>query len=289
MKILISGSKGQLGQTIKKISGNYAHEFVFTDVEELDITSKEAITELVSKEKPDFFINAAAYTAVDNAEEEKDKCSLINHQAVENIASVCEKENIYFIHISTDYVFDGKSSHPYSTFDKANPLSVYGKTKFCGEKSALEICKKSFVIRTSGLYSEYGKNFVKTMLTLCKEKELINVVYDQTMSPCFATDLAKAIMSLIDKVSECGMPEEKYRLLHFSNEGVLSWFDLAKKVNDLAGLKCNINPILSANYPTKAKRPEYSVLDKSLLKEYLQCAIPHWEDALKECLSLILK
>ncbi len=286
MKILVTGALGQLGQSLKKISKDYDHDFVFTDIEELDITNQYQVNDFL---KQDFslVINAAAYTAVDNAEKDHEKCNLLNNIAVENLAKAC-KDNIFFIHISTDYVFDGKQSHPYTPFDKTNPLGVYGKTKLLGEEKALQLCKNSMVVRTSGLYSEYGKNFVKTMLNLCSAKESLNVVFDQTMSPCYATSLAKALMKTADKVSKEKNIDPIYRTLHYSNEGVLSWYDFARKINEIAGLKCHISPILAKDYPTLATRPEYSVLDKSLVKEYLSVSIPHWEEDLKECLKILL-
>lgn len=285
--ILITGANGQLGMSIRKISKDYDFNFIFTDYMELDITDNKVIEDFFTQNDISIVINTAAYTAVDNAEEDEEKCNLVNNIAVENLAKICQSKNAYFIHVSTDYVFDGKSSRPYFPTDMPNPINIYGQSKFAGENKALSCCKNSIVIRTSGVYSEFGKNFVKTMLNLCASKTELNVVYDQTMSPCYATDLAQCLMTIANKVIKEGMPQEKYRLLHFSNEGVLSWYDFAKKINDLSGLKCNINPILSAEYPTKAQRPNYSVLDKSLTKEYLQTSIAHWEDALKECFKVL--
>lgn len=288
MKILVTGSLGQLGNSLKKISKDYDFEFVFTDLEELDITNEKQVEDFLSCDDFSFVINTAAYTAVDNAEKEQEKCNLINNVAVENLAKACQKNHVFLIHISTDYVFDGKQSFPYTPFDKTNPLGVYGKTKLLGEEKALQYCEDSLVIRTSGLYSEFGKNFVKTMLNLCSTKDNLNVVFDQTMSPCYATSLAKMIILMIEKITKERTLDNKYRVLHYSNEGVLSWYDFAKKINSLAGLHCNISPILSCDYPTLAERPSYSVLDKSLTKEYLSITIPYWEDDLKECLKVLL-
>ena len=288
MKILVTGGLGQLGNSLKKISKDYDFEFVFTDIEELDITNGKQVEDFFSYNNFSFVINSAAYTAVDNAEKEREKCNLINNIAVENLAKSCQKYHAFFIHISTDYVFDGKQSYPYTPFDKTNPLGVYGKTKLLGEEKALQYCENSIVLRTSGLYSEYGKNFVKTILNLCSTKQTLNVVFDQTMSPCYATSLAKIIMQIIEKIQKEQSLEKQYRILHYSNEGVLSWFDFAKKINELSNQKCNISPILSCDYPTLAKRPSYSVLDKSLIKEYLAVPIPYWEDDLKECLKILL-
>ncbi|MDO5759398.1 MAG: dTDP-4-dehydrorhamnose reductase [Bacteroidota bacterium] len=286
--ILITGANGQLGMSIRKISKNYDFDFIFTDYEELDITNKEALELFFSQNNISFVINTAAYTAVDKAEQEKEKCSLVNDYAVENLAKVCQSNGTFFIHVSTDYVFDGKTCRPYFPEDKPQPINVYGQSKLEGENKALSFCENSIVVRTSGVYSEFGKNFVKTMLNLCAEKPELRVVYDQVMSPCYATDLAECLMDIVTKISKEGMPKKEYRLLHYSNEGILSWYDFAKKINDLANLKCKIIPILAKDYPTLAVRPNFSVLDKGLTKEYLNKSIAHWEDALKECLKHLI-
>ncbi len=288
MKILVTGGLGQLGNSLKKISKDYDFDFVFTDVEDLDITDRKQVDDFLSNNDFSFVINSAAYTAVDNAEKDQEKCYLINNIAVENLAKSCKKNNVFLIHVSTDYVFDGEQARPYSPFDKTNPLGFYGKTKLLGEEKALQYCENSIIVRTSGLYSEFGRNFVKTMLNLCSTKETIGVVFDQTISPCYATSLAKMLMKTVEKITKEKTIDNKYRILHFSNEGVLSWYDFAKKINELAGLHCNIKPIRSFEYPTLATRPAYSVLDKSLTKEYLSISIPYWEDDLKECLNQLL-
>lgn len=280
MKILITGAKGQLGRSLEKISKDFSYEFIFTDVEELDITDKDKVEECFHQVRPDVVINAAAYTAVDNAEDDREKAKLLNATAVKNLASACKNISARFIHVSTDYVFNGRSSHPYTPYDTPMPESIYGETKLLGEKFAIESCEKVNIVRTAWLYSEFGKNFVKTMIRLANERKELTVVFDQVGTPCYATDLAKAIMALVEKGS-------KEKILHFSNEGVCSWYDFAKKIIELSKLDCLVRPILSKDFPAKAKRPEYSVLDKSLIKRELGITIPHWEDSLKEMLPLL--
>lgn len=280
MKILVTGSNGQLGQSFRKISANYEHEFVFTDVEELDITNEEQIDNYLSNKDLDCLINCAAYTAVDKAENDYDLALLLNTQAPYLLAKYTKKYKIRFIHISTDYVFDGKSSTPYTPQSIPNPKSVYGNTKLQGEKKILRCNKNANIVRTSWLYSEFGNNFVKTMIKLGQTKSSINVVYDQIGTPTYATDLAEAIMKMLDRSS-------LDNIYHFSNEGVCSWYDFAKKIMELNKLKCKVMPILSKDYPTVAKRPFYSVLDKSDIKASLHIEIPHWEDSLKKCLTFM--
>jgi dTDP-4-dehydrorhamnose reductase len=280
MKILVTGSNGQLGQSFRKISANYEHEFVFTDVEELDITNEEQIDTYLGNKEFDCLINCAAYTAVDKAENDYDLALLLNTQAPYLLAKYTKKYKIRFIHISTDYVFDGKSSTPYTPQSVPNPKSVYGNTKLQGEKKILRCNKSANIVRTSWLYSEFGNNFVKTMIKLGQTKSSINVVYDQIGTPTYATDLAEAIMKMLDRSSLDS-------IYHFSNEGVCSWYDFAKKIMELNKLKCKVMPILSKDYPTVAKRPFYSVLDKSDIKESLHIEIPHWEDSLKKCLTFL--
>lgn len=280
MKILVTGSNGQLGQSFRKISANYEHEFVFTDVEELDITNEEQIDNYLGNKDLDCLINCAAYTAVDKAENDYDLALLLNTQAPYLLAKYTKKYKIRFIHISTDYVFDGKSSTPYTPQSIPNPKSVYGNTKLQGEKKILRCNKNANIVRTSWLYSEFGNNFVKTMIKLGQTKSSINVVYDQIGTPTYATDLAEAIMKMLDRSS-------LDNIYHFSNEGVCSWYDFAKKIMELNKLKCKVMPILSKDYPTVAKRPFYSVLDKSDIKASLHIEIPHWEDSLKKCLTFM--
>lgn len=280
MKILITGSNGQLGNSFIKIAKNYNCDFVFTDKDELDITNESQVQCFLKKNRFDFVVNAAAYTAVDKAENDFDMAYLLNATAPYLLAKYSKKYSSQFIHISTDYVFDGNSSTPYSSMSKPNPKSVYGGTKFYGEKKILRVNKDAKIIRTAWLYSEFGNNFVKTMIKLAQTKSNINVVFDQIGTPTYATDLAKAIMSMINN-----MPSQN--IFHFTNEGVCSWYDFAKKIMDLKHLSCKVSPILSKDFPTIARRPHYSVLDKSEIKDKVQIKIPHWEDSLKECLKLL--
>ncbi|MBO6118624.1 MAG: dTDP-4-dehydrorhamnose reductase [Bacteroidales bacterium] len=280
MKILITGSEGQLGNSFKKIADNYEHDFTFTDIEELDVTSEEETDNYLKAGKFDFIINCAAYTAVDNAENDYDKAFALNTTAPYLLAKYSKKYKTRFIHISTDYVFDGKSSVPYTPQSDTNPKSIYGTTKLQGEKKIQRTNKDAKIIRTSWLYSEFGNNFVKTMLKLGATKSSVNVVYDQIGTPTYATDLAKVIMKMTEH-----MPIDT--IFHFSNEGVCSWYDFAKKIMEIKGLKCKVQPILTKDYPTIAKRPAYSVLDKSDIKLNLRLEIPHWEDSLRECLETL--
>jgi dTDP-4-dehydrorhamnose reductase len=283
--ILITGANGQLGSAINKIHSNYSkYNFIFTDREELDITSQEAVSCLLDKHNVFAIVNCAAYTAVDRAESDAELAGKLNSLAPLYLSIEAAKRNIHLVHISTDYVFSGKKNTPLSPLDTdKNPVSVYGKTKLEGEKNVIFNAYSYIIIRTAWLYSETGNNFAKTMLQLGAEKESLNVVYDQIGSPTFATDLALAIMKAVDKFSE---PQKQ--ILHYTNEGVCSWYDFAKKVMEIGGRNCKVNPILTSQYPTPAQRPAYSVLDKQPLKDFLQIEIPHWEDSLKECIKLLL-
>ena len=281
--ILVTGSQGQLGRSLSKITKeNNAYNFVFIDKEEADITSKEALEALFSQHKFFAVLHFAAYTAVDRAESEPETCELVNHKATEQIAKLCNQHSSKLLYISTDYVFDGTKPSPYMPTDKPNPLSVYGTTKLRGEQAVLANCKQSIIIRTSWLYSEFGNNFVKTMRRLGSEKDEIGVVFDQVGSPCYATDLAKVVMMLLCK-------EFNGQIFHFSNEGVCSWYDFARKAMLLSGLKCKVRPITTTEYPTAATRPQFSLLDKSDIKTFLSIDIPHWEDSLAECIKTMEK
>lgn len=281
--ILVTGSQGQLGRSLSKITKeNNAYNFVFIDKEEADITSKEALEALFSQHKFFAVLHFAAYTAVDRAESEPETCELVNHKATEQIAKLCNQHSSKLLYISTDYVFDGTKPNPYMPTDKPNPLSVYGTTKLRGEQAVLANCKQSIIIRTSWLYSEFGNNFVKTMRRLGSEKDEIGVVFDQVGSPCYATDLAKVVMMLLCK-------EFNGQIFHFSNEGVCSWYDFARKTMLLSGFKCKVRPITTTEYPTAATRPQFSLLDKSDIKTFLSIDIPHWEDSLAECIKTMEK
>ncbi|HZX11671.1 MAG TPA: dTDP-4-dehydrorhamnose reductase [Acidobacteriota bacterium] len=279
--ILVTGAKGQLGSEIQHLSQFHDFDFEFTDIEELDITSMEQIEAFFSSRKFDMIINCAAYTAVDRAEEEKDQAELINHKAAENIAVISKKHKAPLIHLSTDFVFDGKSFTPYREEDMPHPLSVYGKTKWAGENAVLKEAEKVVILRTSWLYSSYGNNFVKTMLKLAGERDSLNVVFDQIGTPTYARDLAGAVLSILS------FKDFVPGIFHYSNEGVASWYDLAQAIVEIAGLDCRLYPIETHQYPTPAKRPAYSVLNKAKIKKTYGLEIPHWRTSLKACLKIL--
>ena len=271
-KILITGSKGQLGTELSKLLPNA----ILTDVAELDITDLSAVKKFVSENNIGTIINCAAYTAVDKAEDDMPLATKINVLGPENLA----KTGCKVVHVSTDYVFDGKGFKPYTPEDETNPVSVYGKTKRAGELAVLEHATEAIIVRTAWLYSPYGNNFVKTMQRLGAERESLNVVADQIGTPTYAADLAKAIVQILPQ-----MTNKTTGIYHYTNEGVCSWYDFATAIMKESGLKYQINPIPSSAYPTKATRPFYSVLDKSKIKETFGIQIPHWQDALRRCLA----
>jgi len=281
--ILVTGANGQLGSEIQKLANEYnKFAFMFTDAEDLDITEPQALTDLKKTNKFDFIINCAAYTAVDKAEEDISTATKINQTAVKNLVTFANQQNAFLLHVSTDFVFDGKKNVPYIESDPCKPVSAYGQTKYNGELEALEY-ERTIVIRTSWLYSLHGNNFVKTMLRLGQEKESLGVVYDQTGAPTFAGDLAKAILDIITISIEKGnMPSGLY---HYSNAGVASWYDFAHAIMQIKQLKCKIKPILTHEYPTPAKRPAFSVLNCKKIKSTFNLEIPHWQDSLNKCLN----
>ena len=282
MNILVTGGNGQLGCSLKKISTQYpAHKFLFTDVPEVDITDLNLLQDLVKKESIGAIINCAAFTAVDKAEDCQELAAKINIDGPKNLAIAAKEVGAKFVHISTDYVFGGKSSLPLKENDETAPIGVYGKTKGAGEIEVEKTGCDAIVIRTAWLYSEYGNNFVKTMLRLGKERESLNVVYDQIGTPTYATDLAYAIMTLLEK----GFTG--FDTYHFSNEGVISWYDFTKAIFEIAGYKTTVGAIESYEYPTKAERPAYSVLNKKKIKT-AGVKVPYWKDSLKECMSILL-
>jgi len=279
--ILVTGANGQLGSEIKNLSKNYSDIFFFTDKDNLDITKKDNLETYIYKNNIDVIINCGAYTNVDKAEDERDLAFLINGKAVHNLAEISKEKKIKLVHISTDYVFNGKNHKPYLESDLTNPIGEYGNSKRLGEKAILEISPpNSIIVRTSWLYSSFGKNnFVKTMLRLGKEKESLGVVFDQIGTPTYAKDLAQTILDILPKIEN---PISE--LYHYSNEGAISWYDFAKEIIKMAKLKCQINPIESFEFPTKAYRPPYSVLNKRKIKEDFFIKIPYWKDGLKSCL-----
>ncbi|MDR0811731.1 MAG: dTDP-4-dehydrorhamnose reductase [Paludibacter sp.] len=281
-KILITGSNGQLGNEMRVISAQYAdYQYFFTDVAELDITDKAAIEKIVAENKIDFIVNCAAYTAVDKAESDLDFCYKLNRDAVKNLGEAAAKYGARIIHVSTDYVFDGTNHLPYTEEDTVCPLGVYGKSKFAGEEVLRAACDDVIIIRTAWLYSSFGNNFVKTMLRLGKERDTLNVVFDQIGSPTYAADLAQAIMSII--ISN----NWQSGVYHFSNEGVCSWYDFTKAIHRLAKIQCHVSPIESRDYPAPTRRPNFSVLNKAKIKTIYKIEIPHWEESLGKCLEIL--
>lgn len=281
--ILVTGSSGQVGSEIKELSKEYNYNFFFTSSKDLNITNFTKVKEFIDTNSIDIIINCAAYTAVDKAEDQKELADAINHQAVKNLAEISKEKNIKLIHISTDYVFDGKNYKPYVESDATNPNSVYGSTKLAGEKALREINPKdSIIIRTSWVYSSYGANFVKTMLRLGKERDSLGVIYDQVGSPTYAKDLAKTILEVLPKINN-----KAIEIYNYSNEGVLSWYDFAKEIMKMAKIECKINPIETKEYPTPASRPHYSLLNKSKIKNDFNITIPFWKDSLDSCLKAL--
>lgn len=284
-KILIIGGNGQLGNCLNKLSSEYtlAYEFHFTDYDTLDITNQKQINEYFSEYEPHYCINVSAYTTVDLAEQEKEKAFAINAEGVKYLAEACAEKGIDLIHISTDYVFDGNINIPYSEDDFTNPLSVYGASKLEGENLALENNPKTIIIRTSWLYSEFGKNFVKTMLNLFGSKDELNVVADQFGQPTNANDLAEVIMKIIST------EEKEYGVFHFSNYPETTWFDFAKKIAELSKSKIKINPISTEQYPTPAKRPMRSTMCLDKIENSYNIEPKYWENSLEECMEILLK
>ena len=284
-KILIIGGNGQLGNCLNKLSSEYTldYEFHFTDYDTLDITNQKQINEYFSEYEPHYCINVSAYTAVDLAEQEKEKAFAINAEGVKYLAEACAEKGIDLIHISTDYVFDGNINIPYSEDDFTNPLSVYGASKLEGENLALENNPKTIIIRTSWLYSEFGKNFVKTMLNLFGSKDELNVVADQFGQPTNANDLAEVIMKIIST------EEKEYGVFHFSNYPETTWFDFAKKIVELSKSKIKINPISTEQYPTPAKRPMRSTMCLDKIENSYNIEPKYWENSLEECMEILLK
>lgn len=281
-KILVTGANGQLGQCLQKISSQFEEfEFIFTDSETLDITNKEEVNDFFWQNAPDFCINAAAYTAVDLAETDIEKAFLVNADGAENLAEACAENNAQFIHVSTDYVFDGENNLAYTEEDFTNPLGVYGASKLAGDELALEVNPCSVILRTSWVYSEFGKNFVKTMLSLFATKEELNIVADQFGQPTNANDLAEAIMKIIK--SEKITPG----IFNFSNLGRISWFDFAEKIAELSEAKIKLNAIETSQYPTPAKRPKNSVLDLDKISKTYAIQLKPWEESLEDCVQIL--
>lgn len=287
--ILVTGANGQLGSELRDLTQSSrlsAQRYHFTDRETLDITDKNAVNDFCRQNGIRIIINCAAYTAVDKAEAEPELADKINHQAVKSLAEIAKEKKIKLVHISTDYVFDGKHYKPYTEEESTNPEGVYGKTKLDGEKAIMEINpENAVIIRTSWVYSSFGNNFVKTMLRLGKERESLGVIYDQVGTPTYARDLAKSIIQII-RNPEPRIPTP-VQVYHYSNEGVASWYDFAKEIMQMAKRECRIDPIETKEYPTPAARPHYSLLNKAKIKKTFDIDIPYWKDALDECLRMM--
>lgn len=285
--ILVTGANGQLANELKVLSSGFPqYQFLFSTKEELPIENTDLLTSFFQKTKIDYCINCAAYTAVDKAEKEKEKAFLINADAVRELAIACLNYQTKFIHISTDYVYDGSVHNPLQEENPVDPINVYGASKLKGEELALQKNPSSIIIRTSWVYSSFGNNFVKTMMRLFKEKSEISVINDQFGSPTYAADLAGVIMKFIEETEQ---GKSFSGIVNYSNSGVTTWYEFAQEIKSLVNSNCKINPIPTAAYPTPAKRPLYSVLDTSKIKELLQIEIPSWKESLKRCIDILKK
>lgn len=283
-RILVTGANGQLGSEMRRLGMASPNEYIFTDVAELDITDGEAVKSFAVENKINVIVNCAAYTAVDKAEDDEAMAELINATAVRNLAEAAKEVDATLFHVSTDYVFGAEGNTPRTEDMPTNPLGVYGRTKLHGEQAIAEVGAKAIIIRTAWLYSEYGNNFLKTMLRLTKERETLSVVFDQVGTPTYAGDLAMTIFSIIEGDYYKG----NEGIYHFSNEGVCSWYDFAREIATAMGHSCNINPCHSSEFPSKVTRPPYSVLDKTKIKSTFGVDIPHWRESMIYCLKRIV-
>lgn len=280
LNILVTGSKGQLGMELQEISANYQYKFFFTDRAMLDICNSQAVNKFLTENKVNIIINCAAYTAVDKAESEQDIADQINHLAVQNLAALAKEMDITLIHISTDYVYNGQNYKPYIETDTTSPTSIYGTTKLAGENAIIKQNLASYVIiRTSWVYSYYGNNFVKTMIKLGKDRDSLNVIFDQVGTPTYAKDLAETILTILPQINNSNSG-----IYNYSNEGVTSWYDFACAIMEHEAIPCKVFPIETRDYPTPATRPHYSLLNKTKLKQTFNITIPYWKDSLHECL-----
>ncbi|HNW51717.1 MAG TPA: dTDP-4-dehydrorhamnose reductase [Prolixibacteraceae bacterium] len=288
-KILVTGANGQLGNEIRRICRNFPGlEFIFTDVDMLDITNPDAVSVFMEASRPAIVVNCAAYTNVDGAEENVKNVRKINALAPQVLAAACAMQDAFLIHISTDYVFDGESAEPYTEEDITNPISVYGSSKLEGEEKIRTVFDNYLIIRTSWMYSEYGHNFVRSILSLARERETLNVVNDQFGSPTYARDLANCIIDIIIK-SILNPKAYLPGIYHYANQGSCSWYEFAQEILNIAGIKtCKLIPVTTEQYPAVAKRPQYSVLDTTKVRTSFGIGIPNWRDSLRECLSTIL-
>lgn len=282
--ILVTGANGQLGSELRELSSAYPqYTFTFTDRDTLDLSNLCKMEDYFEDKIFDAILNCAAYTAVDKAQSEKDLADAINHRAVSILAKIAKRDNAALVHISTDYVFDGTNYRPYVETDPTDPQGVYGDTKRHGENTILSVApKNTVIIRTSWVYSSFGNNFLKTMLRLGKERDSLGVIFDQIGTPTYARDLAKAVLEILPHINN-----ESPEIYHYSNEGVASWYDFAQAIFELSGMKCTVNPITSDQYPTPAKRPHYSLLNKSKIKNDFNISIPYWRNSLQTCLNTL--
>ena len=289
MKVLVTGSNGQLGCEIRNLKTEYKGiELIFRDLIDLDICDGQLINKFIREKNISAVINCAAYTAVDKAEQNVEISEKVNSIGVSNLVSALNMVNGKLIHISTDYVFDGNHSQPYKESDPISPIGIYGETKRAGELVVLNSNIDSIVIRTSWLYSSFGNNFVKTMVRLGNEKKSVNVIYDQVGTPTYARDLAKVCLDILS-ISDIERISSQGKVYHYSNEGVASWYDFAVAIMELLGSKCKIKAIQTIDYPTTAKRPHFSVLNKAKIKKDFNIEIPYWKDSLKECINKLMK
>jgi len=282
--VLVTGANGQLGSELQALASAYSeYKFIFSERKALDLSSSASIENYFKDKKFDVIINCAAYTAVDKAESDEEMAYAINHKAVETLAHIAKEKNISLIHISTDYVFDGSNFKPYTEDEPTNPQSIYGSSKLAGEEALQSINpKNSLIIRTSWVYSSFGNNFVKTMLRLGKERETLGVIFDQVGTPTYARDLASAILTIIPQLNN-----NDVEILHYSNEGVCSWYDFAIAIFEMQSIECHVNSIETKAYPTPATRPHYSLLNKTKIKENYTLTIPYWRDSLHQALQLM--
>ena len=278
-KVVIFGASGQLGSCIKSITGNYSETFYFPQETEANILDIDALNKVFAAQKPDYVINCAAYTAVDKAEDDSELSEKVNVTGVKNLADQCAKYGTVLIHVSTDFVFKGDVARPLTESDPTHPISVYGQTKLDGELVIPGLTDKYFIVRTAWLYSEFANNFVKTMLKLGSERDLLKIIADQVGTPTYAMDLADCIVTIIKSGST------EYGIYHYSNEGVASWYDFTKAIFDLSGTATKVLPIATSEYPTRAVRPAYSVMDKTKVRKTFSIEIPYWRDSLQVCIS----
>lgn len=283
--VLVTGAKGQLGLSIQALEKQYiSFQFTFVDIDVLDLSNELSIEEYFQNNRFDVIVNCAAYTAVDKAESEPELADAINHLAVKKLAKIAKAKGIILIHISTDYVFNGQNFKPYIESDPTNPQSVYGSSKLKGELAFQAENPNGVIIRTSWVYSEFGKNFVKTMLKLGSERDSLNVIFDQIGSPTYAGDLAKSILDII-QMTQFEKLNATDKLFHYSNEGVCSWYDFAKSILELSDAQCVVSPIETKDYPTPAQRPYYSLMNKAKIKQQFGVTIPYWKDSLNTCIK----